>query len=88
MSRGRKSLEPELIGSNAKLYPKLGDIAILKFAPRKDGFTETPVFADDFADDFDSRWRSAEYSPVRQFSFEVNRAEWHDQGRCDECGTP
>ena len=33
-----------------------GDIAVLKFSAQKDGYTETPVFADVF----DSRWRFAE----------------------------
>lgn len=43
----------EFKASNANLYPKLGDIAVLKFAPSADGFEQQAVFADIF----DPRWR-------------------------------
>ena len=56
VNSGHTFHESEFKASNANLYPKLGDIAVLKFAPEKDGYTETPVFADVF----DSRWRIAE----------------------------
>ena len=56
VNSGHTFHEPEFKASNANLFPKLGDIAVLKFSPQKDGYTETPVFADVF----DSRWRFAE----------------------------
>ena len=56
VNSGHTFHEPEFKASNANLYPKLGDIAVLKFSAQKDGYMETPVFTDVF----DSRWRFAE----------------------------
>ena len=56
VNSGHTFHEPEFKASNANLFPKLGDIAVMKFSSSKEGFTETPVFADVF----DVRWRLGE----------------------------
>lgn len=56
INSGHTFHEPDFKASNANLYPKLGDIAVLKFAAMNDGFTQDPVFADIF----DPRWRLTE----------------------------
>jgi dienelactone hydrolase len=53
VNSGHTFHEADFKASNANLYPKLGDIAVLKFSATGDGFSEEPVFADVF----DSRWR-------------------------------
>ena len=56
VNSGHTFHEPEFKASNANLFPKLGDIAVIQFAAGKEGFSETPRFADVF----DARWRLAE----------------------------
>lgn len=56
VNSGHTFHETEFKASNANLYPRLGDIAVLKFSPKGDGFTQEPVFADVF----NSRWRLGE----------------------------
>lgn len=53
VNSGHTFHEPDFKASNASLYPKLGDFAVLKFAPAKDGFTQEAVLAEIF----DPRWR-------------------------------
>jgi hypothetical protein len=48
--------EPQFNASNAQLFPRLGDYAVLKFSPRDaGGFDESTVTADIF----DEQWRPA-----------------------------
>jgi hypothetical protein len=56
INSGHTFHEPQFKASNANLYPRLGDIAVVKFNPMKDGYSEEPVFADIF----NSRWRLGE----------------------------
>eukprot|EP00456_Euglypha_rotunda_P086621 TRINITY_DN878_c0_g1_i21.p1 TRINITY_DN878_c0_g1~~TRINITY_DN878_c0_g1_i21.p1 ORF type:complete len:654 (-),score=132.57 TRINITY_DN878_c0_g1_i21:8206-10167(-) len=56
VNSGHTFHEPDFKASNANLYPKLGDIAVLKFAATTNGFTQDPVFAEIF----DPRWRLSE----------------------------
>ena len=56
INSGHTFHERDFKASNANLYPRLGDIAVLKFTPVKDGFTEET----EFADIFDPRWRFSE----------------------------
>lgn len=58
VNSGHTFHEPDFKASNANLYPRLGDIAVLKFSPQQGGYSETTVFADIF----DPRWRFAEES--------------------------
>lgn len=54
INSGHTFHEPEFKASNANLYPRLGDIGMIKFGSQPDGgFSESVVFADVF----DSRWR-------------------------------
>ncbi len=53
VNSGHTFHEPEFKASNANLFPKLGDIAVLKFTAAGDGFSQEAVFADVF----DPRWR-------------------------------
>lgn len=53
VNSGHTFHETEFKASNANLYPKLGDIAVLKFVPTKDGFTQEAVLTDVF----DPRWK-------------------------------
>ena len=54
INSGHTFHEPEFRASNANLYPRLGDIAVIKFGSQPDGeFSETVLFADVF----DVRWR-------------------------------
>ncbi len=53
LNSGHTMHEKDFQSSNAWLFPKLGDVAILRFAPTSSGgFTEETVWADLF----DSRW--------------------------------
>jgi dienelactone hydrolase len=52
INSGHTFHDEEFKASNANLYPKLGDIAVLKFMPTASGFTQQSVYADVF----DSRW--------------------------------
>lgn len=54
INSGHTFHEPEFLASNANLYPRLGDIAVIKFTAQPDGgYSETVLFADIF----NSRWR-------------------------------
>ena len=53
VNSGHTFHEAEFKASNANLYPKLGDIAVLKFSANGDGYAQEPVFADIF----DARWK-------------------------------
>lgn len=53
VNSGHTFHETEFKASNANLFPKLGDIAVMKFAPTATGFTQEPVFAEIF----NARWR-------------------------------
>lgn len=57
INSGHTFHEPEFRASNANLYPRLGDIAVVKFTSQPaGGFSESVVFADIF----DAHWRLAE----------------------------
>jgi len=57
INSGHTFHEPEFRASNATLYPRLGDIAVLKFVSQADGgYGETVLFADIF----DARWKLSE----------------------------
>ena len=45
--------EADFKASNANLFPKLGDAAVLNYAAKDNGFTETTVWADVF----DGEWK-------------------------------
>lgn len=53
VNSGHTFHETEFKASNANLYPKLGDIAVLKLTATDNGFSQEPVYADIF----DPRWR-------------------------------
>lgn len=53
INSGHTFHESEFKQSNANLFPKLGDIAVMKFNRNGEGYQEEPVFADVF----DARWR-------------------------------
>ncbi len=53
VNSGHTFHETEFKASNANLFPKLGDIAVLKFAAGRDGFSQEPVFAEIF----NQRWQ-------------------------------
>ena len=56
INSGHTIHEPDFLASNAVLYPRLGDIAVQKFARKPDGkFEESTVWADLF----DSSWKIA-----------------------------
>lgn len=52
INSGHTFHEKDFKASNSWLFPRLGDIAVQKFEPTKDGFNETTVWAANF----DSRW--------------------------------
>lgn len=52
VNSGHTFHETEFKASNANLFPKLGDIAVLKFTADQRGFKQEPVFAEIF----DQRW--------------------------------
>lgn len=57
INSGHTFHEPEFRASNATLYPRLGDVAVLKFVSQADGgYGETVLFADLF----DARWKLGE----------------------------
>lgn len=53
LNSGHTFHEPEFRASNANLYPRLGDIAVIQFAPRDSGYSETVRFAEIF----NARWK-------------------------------
>lgn len=53
INSGHSVHEPDFKGTNALLFPKLGDVAVQKFEKTGNGFTETTVWADSF----DARWK-------------------------------
>jgi hypothetical protein len=53
VNSGHTFHEPQFKASNANLYPRLGDIAVVKFARNNDSYNEEPVFADLFS----ARWK-------------------------------
>ena len=53
INSGHTFHETEFKASNANLFPKLGDIAVLKFTAGQGGFTQEPVFAEIF----NQRWQ-------------------------------
>ena len=54
INSGHTFHETEFVNSNANLYPRLGDIGVIKFTARSDrGFDETVLFSDLF----NSRWQ-------------------------------
>ena len=53
INSGHTFHETEFKASNANLFPKLGDIAVLKFATGPGGFSQEPVFAEIF----NQRWQ-------------------------------
>ena len=56
INSGHTFHEPEFVQSNANLYPRLGDIAVVQFSPQPGGgFLETVLRADVF----DAHWRFA-----------------------------
>ncbi len=56
VNSGHTFHEPEFKASNANLFPKLGDIAVLRFAAGEKGFSQETVYADIF----DPRWKLGE----------------------------
>lgn len=56
INSGHTFHEPQFKASNAQLYPRLGDIAVVKFAPQTDGFQETV----EWAEIFNASWRLPE----------------------------
>lgn len=61
INSGHTFHEPEFRASNANLYPKLGDVAVIKFASRPEGgYSETVLFADVF----NARWRLEPAQPA------------------------
>ncbi len=52
INSGHTIHDAEFIGTNALLFPRLGDIAVQSFEPAKDGFTEKTAWATSF----DSKW--------------------------------
>ncbi|MES2788761.1 MAG: hypothetical protein V4719_04000, partial [Planctomycetota bacterium] len=53
INSGHTFHEPQFKASNAQLYPRLGDIAVLKFTANDKGYDETV----EWADIFNSSWR-------------------------------
>ncbi len=53
INSGHTLHDAEFIGTNALLFPRLGDIAVQSFAPAKNGFTEKT----EWATSFDSKWK-------------------------------
>jgi len=53
VNSGHTFHEPDFKASNANLYPRLGDLAVIEFQPRESGYTETVRFADVF----NQRWQ-------------------------------
>lgn len=53
INSGHTFHEPQFKASNAQLYPRLGDIAVLKLEAKDQGFTETV----EWADIFNCSWR-------------------------------
>ncbi len=53
INSGHTFHEPQFKASNAQLYPRLGDIAVLKFTAKDKGYDETV----EWADIFNSSWR-------------------------------
>lgn len=53
INSGMTMHEENFKASNAWLFPKLGDIAVLKFGPAKNGYTEETVWADFFNADWE-----------------------------------
>lgn len=53
INSGHTMHDAEFIGTNALLFPRLGDIAVQKFEPAKNGFTEKTVWATSF----DPKWK-------------------------------
>ena len=56
INSGHTFHEAEFKASNANLFPKLGDIAVLKYSATPSGYTQEPVFAEIF----DPRWKLPE----------------------------
>lgn len=55
INSGHTVHDAEFNGTNALLFPRLGDIAVQSFEPAKSGFTEKT----EWATSFDSKWRLA-----------------------------
>lgn len=53
INSGHTIHDTEFIGTNALLFPRLGDIAVQSFEPAKSGFTEKT----EWATSFDSKWK-------------------------------
>lgn len=53
INSGHTIHDAEFIGTNALLFPRLGDIAVQSFEPTKDGFSEKT----EWATSFDSKWK-------------------------------
>ena len=53
INSGHTLHDAEFIGTNALLFPRLGDIAVQSFEPTKNGFTEKT----EWAASFDSKWK-------------------------------
>lgn len=53
INSGHTLHDAEFIGTNALLFPRLGDIAVQSFEPAKTGFTEKT----EWANSFDSKWK-------------------------------
>ncbi len=53
INSGHTLHDAEFIGTNALLFPRLGDIAVQSFEPAKSGFTEKT----EWATSFDSKWK-------------------------------
>lgn len=53
VNSGHTMHDAEFIGTNALLFPRLGDIAVQSFEPAKSGFTEKT----EWATSFDSTWK-------------------------------
>lgn len=54
LNSGHTFHEPQFVQSNANLYPRLGDFAVLRFTPKsEEGYEETVLRADVF----DARWQ-------------------------------
>ena len=56
INSGHTIHDAEFIGTNALLFPRLGDIAVQSFEPAKSGFTEKT----EWATSFDSKWKLSE----------------------------
>ena len=53
INSGHTFHEPQFKASNAQLYPRLGDIAVLKFTAKDKGYEESV----EWADIFNASWR-------------------------------